>query len=339
MKVLVIGGTQFIGRHVVDQLLANGHDVTLFNRGKTGAELFPELNRLKGDREQDNLQEISGLQQNWDAVIDLCAYFPSSLPDLLGRLNGHAGLYVQCSTISVYEASINIDPSRPLAETSKVFDCSTSEAVDVSMRTYGQRKAECERVAIKQQRGGIPVVIIRPSVVYGEHDHTDRFAYWIWRAAGDRKFILPENGLTTVQKTYAPDLARAFVSALNKPHAIGKAYNIADTFPLSLNTSIKLIGEATGRDSLENAVPVSAKELQRLNVSPWSDLPLWIPSTNFLVDTFLARRDLDFASTLPEVAVKTAAEAFLNLKQKPKAGMSAEAEATLLQKLSFQAGS
>jgi 2'-hydroxyisoflavone reductase len=335
MKVLVIGGTQFIGRHVVNRLLAQNNDVTLFNRGKTGPELFPSLNRILGDREQDDVRKISGLKQNWDAVIDLCAYFPKSLPSLFETLKGHAGLYVQCSTISVYKSSIDIDPSRVLTENSEIFQCTESEAVDVSMMTYGQRKAECERIAIQQQHNGIPVVIIRPSVVYGEHDHTERFAYWIWRATRNQKFILPESGLTTIQKTYAPDLAQAFVSALTRPQAIGKAFNVADTYPLSLNTSLKIIGESVGNNSLGNAVSVSAEELQRLGAQPWSDLPLWIPSTNFLVDTYLARRDLEFVSTLPEVALKNATEAFLKLKRAPKTGLSAESEAKLIEALSL----
>jgi 2'-hydroxyisoflavone reductase len=334
MKVLVIGGTQFIGRHVVNRLLEQNHEVSLFNRGKTSPELFPNLNRIVGDREQDDVRRIAGLKQNWDAVIDLCAYFPKSLPSLLETLKGHAGLYVQCSTISVYKSSIDIDPSQVLTESSEMFLCSESEAVDISMMTYGQRKAECERVARNQQSNGIPIVVIRPSVVYGEHDHTDRFAYWIWRATRDQKFILPESGLTTVQKTYAPDLAQAFVSALTRPQAIGKAFNVADTFPLSLNTSLKIIGESVGRNSLDHAVSVSAEDLQRLGTRPWSDLPLWIPSTNFLVDTYLARRDLAFVSTLPEVALKTATEAFLKLKRPPKTGLSAEAEAKLIEELS-----
>lgn len=333
MKVLVIGGTQFIGRHVVTQLLAQNHDVTLFNRGKTGPELFPNLNRIHGDREQDDVRKISDLRQNWDAVIDLCAYFPKSLPSLLETLKGHAGRYVQCSTISVYKSSIDIDPSQVLTESSEMFRCSESEAVDASMMTYGQRKAECERVARNQQSDGIPIVIIRPSVVYGEHDHTDRFAYWISRATRAKKFILPESGLTTVQKTYAPDLAQAFVSALSGRQVLGKAFNVADTFPLSLNTSLKLIGESVGCSSLDHAVSVSAEKLKQLGVRPWSDLPLWIPSTNFLVDTYLARRDLAYVSTLPDEALKIATEAFLKLKRPPKTGLSAEAEARLIEEL------
>ncbi len=330
MKILLIGGTQFIGQHLVRQLMNDGHDVTLLNRGKTGPNLFPELKLVRADREQEGFESLSDLRQNWDAVVDLCAYFPKPLRRFLHAVNGFAGMYVQCSTISVYKASINIDPSQPVTETSEIFACSESEAIDTTMMTYGPRKAECERIAMDQQCGGVPVVIIRPSVVYGEHDHTDRFAYWIWRATRNKKFILPEDGLTTTQKTYAPDLASAFAAVLKRPSATGRAYNIADTFPLNLRSTIQLIGKQKGIESLDYAVSIDADTLQNLKVSPWSDIPLWIPRTNFVVDTFRARSELDFTSTSADAALKASTEAFLKLQRTPKAGLSDEAEANIL---------
>lgn len=333
MKVLVLGGTQFIGRHVVDALRHENHDITLLNRGKTGPSVFPDLKFIQADRESDDLHLRPELRQNWDAIIDLCAYYPTSLSKLLETLNGYAGLYVQCSTISVYRSSINIDPCQPMREDLELFDCTEAEATDTSMMTYGKRKAACERLAVSHHSRGLPMVIIRPSVVYGQYDHTDRFAYWIWRGTRNQKFLLPEDGLTITQLTYAPDLANAFCKALSTPMARGKAYNIADSYPLSLRTTLQIIADHTGARPFENAVSVNADILTKLEVVPFRDLPLWIPGTHFLVDTQRAREELDFISTPAKTAVQTATDAFLKLNRPPKAGIGEKVELDLISRI------
>lgn len=332
-KVLVIGGTQFIGRHVVQKLLNARHSVTLFNRAKTAPDLFPELKKIRADRQSSEIHKLAELRQDWDAVIDLCAYYPKDVESLTSLLKGRAGRYILCSTMSVYQASDADGPTPIIDEDSPLHTCSQAESSDTAMKTYGPRKAECERVAFHQQSDGIPVVALRPCVVYGAFDHTDRFAYWIWRASRDKPFLLPDDGLTIVRRTYAPDLAQAFESAVSSEIALGKSYNIAETDPLSFRDSLIGMGQHLGRTPMDYAISVSAEKLLKLGVKAWTDLPMWIPKKNLLVDTFRSRRDLGFMSTPAEKAVADAADAFLLEGRVPRAGLSALAEQELISKI------
>lgn len=330
MKVLVIGGTQFIGRHVVTKLLDCGHSVTLVNRGKTSPQLFTNLPRISVDRETDAIFKAIGLRQNWDAVIDLCAYYPKDVRNILEILRGKVKRYVLCSTLSAYEASSLDGPTPMIVEGDSLRTCSEQEAVDTTLATYGQRKAECERVAMSQSQVGIPVVIIRPCVVFGAYDYTDRFAYWIWRASRKEPFILPDDGLTLIRRTYAPDLAAAFVKAIDAPGVEGKAYNIAESDPLNFRDTLFYIGKHIGTNPLEYAKPLSGDFLLKQGVLPWVDLPLWIPKTNLLVDTFRSRCDLSFVSTPSASAIAAASDAFLSEGREPKTGISTVDEKEIL---------
>lgn len=332
MKILVIGGTQFIGRHLVERLLLEGHDVTLLNRGKTAPALFSKLQLIQVDRRSEDLFKQEKLKSNWDAVIDMSAYYPKEVSNLLQILNGHAGRYIQCSTLSSYIASSLDGPTPIVTEGSPLHSCSAEQAIDTSAYTYGARKAECERVAM-QQHSSIPVVILRPCVVIGPYDHTDRFAHWVWRAKLNEPFILPEDGLTIIRRTYAPDLAQAFVTSLKGDHILGQAYNVAETDALSFRDTLHYLGQHLGTDPLKYAVSISSEKLLNEKVSPWSDLAFWMPKTNLLVDTFKSRRDLGFVSTAPQIALANTADDFLSLKRPPKVGMTRERELEILMKL------
>jgi len=328
MKILVIGGTQFIGRHLVTALKKYGHNVTLLNRGKTAPGLFPDLPVVIADRQSPDLRNVEGLMQNWDAVIDLSAYYPKDVTAILDILSGRTNRYIFCSTISVYE-TLMAGTTPLLSEDCSVLSCTPEEAVDTSMLTYGKRKAECERV-IAAHPAKIPFVFIRPSVVFGDHDHTDRFAYWISRASNQKKFILPDDGLTVVQKTYAPDLAEAFVSSLTSTAATGNAFNIAETEPLNLRDIINTIGAHLNIKPLDYAVSIPTDWLLKQDVKPWADIPLWLPRMNMFLDTFKSRRDLNFKSTPTAKALADATDAFKKEGRAPKAGISFDAELKLI---------
>lgn len=333
MKVLVLGGTQFIGRHVVRKLHGVGYTLTLLNRGKTAPGLFPEHHQILADRESEAFLSLPALKEDWDAVVDLSAYYPKSLGRLLRLMNGRVGRYVLCSTLSAYVSSAVGGPTLIISETDPLRPCTEAEAIDTTMASYGQRKAECERVAMQESAKGLPVIILRPCVVFGEHDHTDRLAYWIWRASRKEPFILPDAGLTITRRTYAPDLASAFVAALKIPRAIGQAYNVAETDPLSFRDTLYWLGVHLKSNPLDHAVSVSSDWLTEQNVRAWVDLPLWIPKTNLLVDTFKARSELDVLGTPAAQALSEAADAFLRQGRSPAAGLSMQAEVELLMKV------
>ena len=199
------------------------------------------------------------------------------------------------------------------------------------MSSYGQRKAECERVAmLEHDAGHLPVVILRPCVVFGRWDPTDRMAYWIWRASQNAAFILPEDGLTITRRTYAPDLARAFVQAMTSSNAPGNAYNISETDPLSFRDTLYWLGKHLKTDPLSRGVSMSSEALAAKNVKAWSDLPMWIPKTHLLVDTFKSRAELGFVSTPPAQALAEAADWFLGLQRPPRTGLTTEVEAEII---------
>lgn len=331
MKILVIGGTSFVGRHTVYQLLEGRHEVHLANRGKTNPTLFGDLRKIVGDRSSNEFLESIRNEKHFDAVIDFCAFYPKDIDSLLPVLSGLTNHYLQISSVSAYK-TMQQEPIPFLHEEDPLFECTTEQAGDESMITYGNRKAQCERIALSQSLDSIPTTIFRPSLIYGEYDPTDRFAYWIWRVAQQRPYFLPDDGLCITRRTYAPDFARSIVKALHFKGSYHQAYNIAEAEPLSLRSTLKIIGNYLGVDPFKNAVPISADQLIRLKIKPWSDLPLWIPRTNLQLDTFKARKDFGINETPSDKAIQTACDSFLKLGKPPIAGLRTEVEQELIEK-------
>jgi 2'-hydroxyisoflavone reductase len=176
MRILVIGGSSFVGRHFVQSAIDRGHEITLFNRGQTDPEAFPGAQHITGDRNGD-LSELAGL--SWDATVDVCAYVPAQVRRLLETLGDRSGHYTFISTISVYgqvDVESGFDETAPLLE--------PSYADELTMELYGELKVGCENVA--QELAGDRLLIIRPGYVIGPHDPTHRFTYWVERIAEGR---------------------------------------------------------------------------------------------------------------------------------------------------------
>ena len=197
MRILIIGGTAFVGRHIAQAALDGGHDVTLFHRGKTGSGLFPQATHLTGDRDQDLTALAEG---SWDATLDICAYFPRQVRSLAEALGGRGGRYVFISSVSAYSPSVprNYDENAPLAE------IGDPEATQVTNENYGWLKVACEQTAT--ELFGPDTTIIRPTYVIGPFDRTHRFTWWVDRLARGGTVLAPGSPNDPIQVIDAADM-------------------------------------------------------------------------------------------------------------------------------------
>jgi 2'-hydroxyisoflavone reductase len=199
MRILVIGGTKFVGRHIVAALLAAGHDLTLVHRGQTGADLFPKARHAYADR-NDAVALTAALAGEWDATVDMCGYFPGQVNALADALSGRGGRYVFVSSVSVYH------PQGPgFSEDGPVHEFTGPVPTEMSGEAYGPLKVLCERAA--REHFGPDTLIVRPTYVIGPHDHTGRFDYWVHRMARGGEVLCPGDPAAPMQVIDARDLA------------------------------------------------------------------------------------------------------------------------------------
>jgi 2'-hydroxyisoflavone reductase len=267
MKILILGGTKFLGRHLVDAALATGHEVTLFNRGKTNPTLFPTVETITGDREQD-IEKLSG--REWDAVIDVAGYVPRIVRLSAEGLKGSVKRYVFISSISVYDgfSKTGINESDPVG---KLEDESVEE---ITGETYGPLKALCEKTV--QEVYDDRALIIRPGLIVGPYDPTDRFTYWPMRVKRGDDMITPDNPATPIQIIDVRDLAE-FIIKLIEDNASGIYNATGPDTELSIGEMLDACRRVTG--SVAAFHWTSAEFLKEHDVKPWSDMPVWIPDT------------------------------------------------------------
>jgi 2'-hydroxyisoflavone reductase len=220
MRILIIGGTAFVGRHIAQAAIEAEHDVTLFHRGRTGAELFPQVTHLTGDRNQD----LSVLRAGqWDATIDVCAYLPRQVRALASALGERGGRQLFISSTSVYRTPVapGFDESAPLAE---LADGATEE---ITAQTYGGLKVLCERAVAELH--GADSTIIRPTYVIGPYDRSYRFTWWVERLARGGEVLAPGPPQDPIQVIDARDMA-GWVMALLE-HAIAGTFHAVSPEP------------------------------------------------------------------------------------------------------------
>ncbi|GAA3442410.1 NAD-dependent epimerase/dehydratase family protein [Planomonospora venezuelensis] len=205
MRILIIGGTRFVGRHITEAALAAGHEVSLLHRGRTGPGLFPEAEHLIADRDT-GLEILRGAE--WDTVIDVSAYLPSQVEALAGAVT--AGQYVFVSTTAVYAV-----PEAPgFTEESPLVDSSGPVPETVTGATYGPLKVLCERAATG--RFGPGTLVVRPTYVIGPHDYTGRFTYWVNRIARGGEVLAPGDPSAPIQVIDGRDMASWTVAMAEK---------------------------------------------------------------------------------------------------------------------------
>jgi nucleoside-diphosphate-sugar epimerase len=207
MRILVIGGTQFVGRHFAAVAAEAGHDLTLLHRGRTGSDLFPQAEHLLLDRDGD-LSPLAG--RSFDATVDFCGYLPRQVTHLAEALDGRAGQYVFISSVSAYA-----DPPAPGAteQSAELIELDDADEVtEVTNQTYGGLKVACERAAAAAYGGAL--TIVRPTYVVGPWDATGRFPWWVQRLARGGEVLAPGPADSPMQVIDARDQAAWLVSLL-----------------------------------------------------------------------------------------------------------------------------
>ena len=267
MNILILGGTRFLGRHLVDSALARGHVVTLFNRGKSNPNLFPQVETILGDREHD-IEKLAG--RAWDAVIDVAGYVPRIVRLSATGLERNVGRYVFISSISAYDDSIfkkiGVDESDPVG---KIEDESFEE---ITGESYGPLKALCEKTV--QDLYGERALVIRPGLIVGPNDPTDRFTYWPVRIARSGEVLAPEKPGVPVQIIDVRDLSE-FIIKLVEANASGIYNATGPDYELTLGAMLETCRKVSGSDA--NIQWASVEFLKQNNVAEWSDMPVWVP--------------------------------------------------------------
>jgi len=264
MHLLIIGGTVYLGRYLVEAAQARGHTVTLFNRGKSNADLFPDVEKLHGDRTSD-LSALRG--RRWDAVIDTCGYVPRHVRESAELLADAVDHYTFISSISVYH-----DVSKPGIRETDPVAALAQDTEEVTGETYGPLKALCEQAAEQAMPGR--VLNLRAGLIIGPHDYTGRFPYWVRRVAEGDEVLAPGKPDQPVQVIDVRDLAVWNIRMIEGRQA--GVYNATGP-EYRLTTRQMLEACQTAANSHPQFTWVDQDFLAKYEASPWDELPLWLP--------------------------------------------------------------
>jgi 2'-hydroxyisoflavone reductase len=336
MRLLILGGTGFIGPYQVRYALARGHHVTIFNRGRQQEDWPGPVEELLGDRNGD-LKALEG--RDWDVCIDNPTTLPVWVRDAARVLKGHVGRYIFISTISAYASNDKpADETAPLAAYQGNDPMAeTIESLRANPKLYGPLKAQSE-IEARAQYGDDATAIIRPGLIAGPGDETDRFTYWPVRLSRSGEILAPGDGSDPVQLIDVRDLAE-WTIRLAEQRATGLFNAMGPASPITMREMLAGIAAGIGADPKLAWAPTDF--LRANNVSAWSNMPVWIPGQgkNF----GFHRRDFSRAVTagltyrsLPLTAADTLAwfDTLPAERQgKLRAGLSSEREAELLVKL------
>jgi 2'-hydroxyisoflavone reductase len=266
MEILVIGGTVFLGRTFVEIAFEQGHSLTLFNRGRSNPDLFPEVEKLMGDRDAD-LSILKG--RKWDVVIDTCGYVPRAVQRSAEWFADTVDHYTFISTVSVYadQSLSHIDESAPVS----ILEDETIE--EVTGETYGPLKALCEQAVMKAMPGR--ALIVRPGLIVGPYDVSDRFTYWVLRVSEGGEVLAPGPPIMPLEFIDVRDLAEWILRMVEIRqtgiyNAIGPGQSL--TMEQFLNTC-KLVSGSDARFTW-----VGGPFLIQNDVLPWSEMPMWLPA-------------------------------------------------------------
>ena len=271
MRLLVLGGTRFLGRAIVDDAVSRGYDVTTFSRGISGHQR-PGAEALHGDRR--NAGDLGQLaQRDWDAVIDTSVLAPADVLASARLRAGRARHYTYISTISVYAGY----PGEGVTEASPALDCPPDATGTVETLGYGELKAGCERAVTTAMPGRC--LIVRPGLIVGPHEDAGRLPWWLARLARGGAVLAPGEPGRTVRMTDARDLASWVVdnTRRNLPAIINVPGPEGVTFGELLDTCARLTAADGHPAATLRWVPDGV--LLDAGVQPWMELPMWAPDT------------------------------------------------------------
>ena len=274
MKLLILGGTSFLGRHAVEAARTRGHEVTLFNRGRTNAGLFPDVERLRGDRDSD-LAALEG--RSWDAVLDPSGYAPRAVRASCALLKDAVAHYTFISSINVYA-----ERTQPgLVESDALAELPAgASSEDVTGESYGPLKALCEREVEAAFAGR--AAIIRAGLIFGPHDPTERTGYWPLRVAEGGEVLAPGRPSRPIQLVDVRDLAGWLVRLAED--RVGGTFNATGPdHALTMERFLETCREVTGGKA--RFAWLDEGFLLERKVGPYSELPLWVPEQYHAFET------------------------------------------------------
>ncbi|NTX12956.1 NAD-dependent epimerase/dehydratase family protein [Myxococcus sp. CA051A] len=331
-RILILGGTGFLGPAVVEAAKARGHSLTLFNRGKTRPELFPDVEKLRGDRDPDKDEGLKALKgRKWDAVVDTSGYYPRMVRASAGLLAPNVKQYVFISSVSAYasDKTPREDESGPTATLADP----TVESMGKDYEFYGGLKRACEEAAEAAFPGR--VANIRPGYIVGPDDRSDRFTYWPVRFDKGGEMLAPGTPKDPLQIIDVRDLAEWLV-LLIEGQVNGVFNAVGPAEPWSMGAMLDTCRQVTGRDTKVTWVP--AEFLEKQGETGDVRLPIYMPPAGTSLGTHLrsnakaVKAGLKFRPV--DVTVRDTLAYFKGLpeerRNKPRAGLPAEREAELL---------
>jgi 2'-hydroxyisoflavone reductase len=283
MRLLVLGGTRFLGRAIVDEAISRGYDVTTFSRGLSG-EPRPGAEALHGDRTSfDDLLKLGN--REFDAVIDTSVIAPAHVTAAARLLADHVGHYTYVSTISVYRDY----PREPVDEDSPILNCPADATGTAETLGYGELKAGSERAVAAALPGRN--LIVRPGLIVGPHENVGRLPWWLTRLARGGTVIAPGQPGRPIRLTDARDLATWLVD--NTRRRIPGTVNVPGPDAATFGELLAACGEVTEADRAAPATLrwVPDRVLLEHGVAPWTELPMWAPETPDLAAIWLVSGD------------------------------------------------
>jgi 2'-hydroxyisoflavone reductase len=329
--LLILGGTRFVGPAVIEAAKAKGYTITLFNRGKTEPNLFPELEKLRGDRDPNKAEGLKALEgRSWDVVLDTSGYVPRIVKASATLLAPRVKQYIFISSVSVYAENTTAGADET-ARLATIAD-PTIETMGKEFENYGALKALCEQAAEAAMPGR--VTNVRPGYIVGPGDGTDRFTYWPLRVEKGGEMLAPGSPEDPIQIIDVRDLA-AWLVNLMETKAMGPFNALGPSAPLTMGGVLEACKAVTGSDA--RFTWVSAKFLKEPPGEPF-ELPIWAPvdgdTKEFHTRSFAKAKQTGLVNRPVPDTIKDTLAWFKSLpaerQAKPKAGISVEREKELL---------